>query len=458
MYGRPRVNRHPLRRFTSVVFFILVSFLGLGSSPVLAHNSIVSSVPADGAVLSAAPTVWALTFTKEVPLTSASAEIVRTDGVRVPLTPPVHGATTKEIRFNLPVGLVGNVTGRWRLVGTDGHVITARISFTISVAPSSTSTTEQGTNAPVATTIAGPVLEEVGSIGEPTPEVTRYAVRLVGYLSLLVVGGILFTDGYVARGLIRTRRARETLVASSVVMALAPLLQTLIFLHDSRGWGVVGSVFHVLEAFDTTAGSMSLLRFVAGALMVAAVVRMGRGDTQPASTPMLAVIMGVYLVTLAYTGHSRSMAWPLLGVPADVIHTAAVAVWLGGLFVFVFFVIPALTTDESFVAFQRFGEAARYAVVAMVITGVIQTLRLHGTIITLFTQGHGRWLLLKLILVASMLKVGDINRQRLIRGVKVGSMNNDGRVALLRRASITEIVNGALVMAVTAALVSAPFG
>ena len=100
---------------------------------------------------------------------------------------------------------------------------------------------------------------------------------------------------------------------------------------------------------------------------------------------------------------------------------------------------------------------AKYAVIAMVVTGVIQTLRLHGNLLTLFTQNHGRWLLLKLVLVALMLKIGDINRRRLLRKMPDNDEAFAGRVALLRRASITEIVNGGLVMVATAFLVTSSF-
>jgi copper transport protein len=271
------------------------------------------------------------------------------------------------------------------------------------------------------------------------------------------VGGLLFTELFIAQGVLGASRARETLLASGAMLTAVSLAQTLIFLDDSRDFGVVSSIFHILEAFDTTAGSMYFVRFLSAAVLLVGIVR-ARHTTSPVliAPPMMA--LGVaYLVSLAYTSHSRSMAWPVLGVPADVIHTAAAAAWLGGLFVFVLFVIPSLQPAQSFEAFRKYGDVAKYAVIAMVATGVIQTLRLHGSIITLFTQNHGRWLLLKLVLVALMLKIGDINRRRLLRKMPDNDEAFAGRVALLRRASITEIVNGGLVMVVTAFLVSSSF-
>jgi putative copper export protein len=56
-----------------------------------------------------------------------------------------------------------------------------------------------------------------------------------------------------------------------------------------------------------------------------------------------------------------------------------------------------------------------------------------------------------------MLKIGDINRRRLLRKLPTDETGVANRVALLRRASITEIANGGLVMLVTAVLVSASF-
>lgn len=174
------------------------------------------------------------------------------------------------------------------------------------------------------------------------------------------------------------------------------------------------------------------------------------------SLPVNAVSL-VYLVTLAYGGHSRSMAWPLLGVPVDVLHTAASVAWLGGLVVLVLLVVPALEPAAGFEAFRRFGDVARLAVATIVVTGAIQTLRLHGTLITLLTESHGRWLLLKLVLVAVMLKIGDINRRRMLRWTGDDAMNAANRVALVRRAGVTEAVNGALVMLVTSVLVTSSF-
>ena len=443
------------KKLLGTVGFFLLMFAGLGAQPALAHNALDASNPASGAVLSEVPNEWSLTFSKDVPLDSASAEIVNGDGVRTALPAARYGASSKEILFTLPSGLSGAVTGRWRLVGVDGHVITARVNFSVGV---SLVATTVFINPTIDTVVATQDVQPVADNSEQVaPEPVRLAVRSFGYLALLLVGGMMMTELFVAAGAMNVPQARASVLVGAVALAIVPFIQLMIFLDDSRGFGVLGSVFHVLESFDTTAGSMMLVRSLAGGVIAFGAFNAARKGSMSLSARPMLVAMAMYLISLGYVGHSRSMAWPVLGVAADVVHTGAAVAWLGGLAVFVFFVVPLGQAKESFESFRRFGDVARYAVIAIVVTGIIQTLRLHGSIITLFTQNHGRWLLLKLGLVVLMLKIGDINRRRLLRGLPADENAFENRVALLRRASFTEVASGALVMLVTAKLVTSSF-
>lgn len=446
-----------LRLAGRVVFAAFIATLAVqhfGTSTVSAHNALVESVPADGAVLTSAPTTWTLTFSKDVPVDSASAEVIAASGVRTQLATPVQGATTKQIVFSLPIDLAGNVTGRWRLVGVDGHVVSARVSFSIS-AP--TTAPKTGVDGSVTTsTIATTAIVPDEFVDSSTPEVTRFGVRLLGYAAMVLFGGLLFSEMYLARGVLRAPRAMEMLLLSTGILIFAPLFQALVFLGDSQDVGLIGGFGHLFSLFESEAGFMMLLRTVAGVVLMVAVMRIRQARSEFA-TPLVLGASAVYLLALSYAGHSRSMAWPLLGIPTGMIHTASVAVWLGGLAVFVLFVLPVVSAQEGFDAFRRFGDAAQYAVIVMIVSGVIQMLRLHGTFITLLTEGHGRWLLFKIVLVACMLKIGDINRKRVIKRLPQSEVALDRRLSLLSRASLTEIVNGGIVIAVSTVLATASF-
>lgn len=438
-----------------LVLFTLC-FAGLGAQPASAHNSLVESSPSNGDIVKGAVGSWSLTFTGDVPLDSASAEVVADTGVRTVLGAPQHGVTQKQIVFALPANLAGAVTARWRLVGTDGHVISARVSFTVEQTTSTVQTTIPGASNPDTTENVPVVSGVVVAESNPTPETIRLLLRAFGYVALLLAGGLVFAELFLARGVLGAVRSQQWLLGATAVMTAVPLFQVLVFLDDTRDFGVFGSVVHIFEAFDTTPGSMHIVRFFAGAALFAGALRVRQSLTS-GFMPLMLASGALYLVSLAYTGHSRSMAWPVLGVPTDVAHTAASIVWLGGLIVFVAFVLPLLDGHQGFDAFRRFGDFAKYAVGVIVVTGVIQTLRLHGSIITLFTESHGRWLLLKMIFVATMLKIGDINRKRILKGLPTSEEAVNRRISLIRRASVTEAINGGVIIVITAVLVSASF-
>ncbi len=63
------------------------------STTASAHNSLVSSDPADGATLATAPTQLMFVFDKPVPLDTLSVELIDSSGVRTDLTGSAHGPT-----------------------------------------------------------------------------------------------------------------------------------------------------------------------------------------------------------------------------------------------------------------------------------------------------------------------------------------------------------------------------
>lgn len=420
------------------------------AAPASAHNEFVSSSPAEGAVLAESPTEWLVTFTKEVPLDSASGEIVGPDGSITTLASPTHGASTSEIRFALPTTSLGVNTARWRLVSVDGHVISGRVSFTVGESSGTANLDGSGV-------LGNSISNTVGDPPNPAPEPVRWGVRLIGYFSLLALGGLLVAELHLVEGVFGALRGRPLIKIIAGFLVGAPLLQMLFFLGDVFGTSVFGALTHLTDAFDTTPGSMFAVRTMLGGVLAYQLLTVLQ--SKPTSRDhRLIVITGVlYVLTQAYTGHSRSRSLPLIGIPADTVHLIAASVWLGGLAVLVFVVAPLLETRDLWRSFERYGQVAKIAVIALVITGIIQTLRLHGGIGTLFTQSHGQLLLLKIIVVAIMLRLGDLNRRRMTTKIKDNPNLMDKRLALVVRMGTLEVATGAVVLAITAALVTASF-
>jgi methionine-rich copper-binding protein CopC len=109
----------------------LVAMVWLGG-PASAHNSFVRSDPADGALLTSAPTQIALTFASAVVLDQLQVDFTDASGARSALNGFAHapsGQTT--VLVPVPTAVTGAVSFRWKLVGSDGHTVTGRVGLTI---------------------------------------------------------------------------------------------------------------------------------------------------------------------------------------------------------------------------------------------------------------------------------------------------------------------------------------
>jgi copper resistance protein C len=108
--------------------------LGLAALPVLAlaHARLTSSTPADGSVVSAAPSSIMLMFSEPARLTaltlqSAESKVEQRLG-------PLPDAAGAHLMVPSPKLAPGAHTIRWRALGKDNHVMSGTIRFTLSAA------------------------------------------------------------------------------------------------------------------------------------------------------------------------------------------------------------------------------------------------------------------------------------------------------------------------------------
>ncbi|MEQ7123049.1 copper resistance protein CopC [Actinopolymorpha sp. B11F2] len=126
-----------------------------GPVPASAHNSLVSSTPADGANLRQAPTAVTLTFDQPVGRRFGVVAVTGPRGEKVQAGAlEVSGAkATQPLRtLNLP----GTYQVAWRVVSVDGHPITGTFRFRLQkgaagLAPSPADSATPSTAAPSAT-------------------------------------------------------------------------------------------------------------------------------------------------------------------------------------------------------------------------------------------------------------------------------------------------------------------
>jgi copper transport protein len=432
------MTRFAIRLLTSLSAFVAVASFNVQSAS--AHNTLVTSSPSDGSTLTTSPTQWTLTFDKTVPLSSASGEVVKSDGIRIPLPAPRHGDSDNVIVFDFPETLSGPNTARWRLVGTDGHVISGRVSFSIDAdaTPTPTNTTR--------TSVAAS-----DDDGSPFLSTSRAVLRFFNYLSLLILVGLMFSNLFISPGLLSSDVNFRVASVSAYGLAVTALLQFIFFVGELRlaGSGFFGAT---IDAFSTTSGAMTALKATTGGVL--AVLFSGRLPKQILSGPLLTISLLLFLITFAYGGHSRSEAAPWLGIPANVIHTTAMSVWLGGLGIVVFLIVPKLETSAGLMVFQKFGYVAERAVAVLSITGIVQLLRMYPNPFNVFTSAHGLLLVTKIFIVVGMIYLAAQNRTSLLSVIEDSPRQQRISRRHIMQFSLIEIVLGAAVLVTTAVMVN----
>jgi copper transport protein len=494
--------RSPLRRALTLVAgagpLVLICLVGLvaRAAPADAHAELVSTTPAAGSQLDASPDQVLLEFTESVSAGDDAIEVLTSDGDRLdvgsPEHPDGHGA---QVAVDLPALEDGSYVVAWRVVSSDSHPISGAFTFGVGVAPAG------GANAD-----AEAVLDDVlaGSGADRSLGAAYGVVRFVAFAGVvLLVGGAMFVALLWPAGA-DDRRARGllaggwwlTLAATALTIPLHAAYSAGGSLADTFDSSLLGDELG-LRTGRTWVVRLLLLAVIAavGRVLLARVTRAGRaqsgdagdaGDDTPAERPdVLAwggapgelVALGALglalLATVTLTGHAVSGDVIPIAAVTDLVHLAAVSVWLGGLalmFGAVLRLRPERGDDVERVA-ATFSEVAFAAVLVIVASGVVQAVRQVGSWAALTDTTYGRLLLVKVGLFVALLAAAAasrawVRRRAAARVATLALSPGPGaaaasaevgrtRLALLRQSVGVEVVLAIAVLAVTALLVNA---
>lgn len=112
------------------VLLVAAAAVGLGAAGAQAHTQLLSSTPADGAVLSQAPATVTLVFEEALLPDLDTISINDADGTNVASEKITPSGT--ELSIDWPAGLpAGTYQVAYRVVSADGHPVTGAISFSI---------------------------------------------------------------------------------------------------------------------------------------------------------------------------------------------------------------------------------------------------------------------------------------------------------------------------------------
>ncbi len=190
-----------IRRVLAVSSLALLAIVGLSAAPASAHSKLVSTSPADGAVLDAPPASVAFIFdetllegTETISINDEQGNVIVTapatvDGDTISLTWPAQASE-------------GTFQAAYRVVSGDGHPVTGAITITISGTgtgtgasssePASEPAPASAPATPVATPTPTSAPTEPVTTSEPASGVAGSLVVIValGVLVLVVVAGV----------------------------------------------------------------------------------------------------------------------------------------------------------------------------------------------------------------------------------------------------------------------------
>jgi len=268
------------------------------------------------------------------------------------------------------------------------------------------------------------------------------AVKTLTYAATLGGSGAVFflkvCGPLIARG--DDSRIRTLVLALSTVAVFAGGAQVLAS-AASLGGGAAGmldgSLIHMV--WQAGAGRANAVRAIG---IAAAAIGM-----RPDRPPWWALFGAALAATsFAWTGHARSLNPDALPILLMSIHLLGVAFWLGALGPLL---IVSHHGDSSMVAAAavRFGSSALFVVGALIAAGLVLLGQLLGSFAALWNSDYGRYVMLKLALVACLLCLAAFNKMRLTPRLLAGDLT---AVRSLRASIRLELLVGFLILAVTA--------
>ena len=212
---------------------------------------------------------------------------------------------------------------------------------------------------------------------------------------------------------------------------------------------------------ETDFGPLWSARILLAILMCAILIRKTMLPSRSVNALHVA-ISAALLASLALTGHARAEEGAIAGlhVLADALHLLAAGLWLGGLLGLFVLLTPARSgrdDKDAIEALRSFAGTGSIAVATLIVTGVINTALLVGSIEGMVSTTYGRLLLCKLALFIAMLSLAAANRFALVPHLCQPQPLRGRTLGVLKRHVLIEQIAGLSVLMIVSVLgVSAP--
>jgi Na+-transporting methylmalonyl-CoA/oxaloacetate decarboxylase gamma subunit len=142
----------------------------------------------------------------------------------------------------------------------------------------------------------------------------------------------------------------------------------------------------------------------------------------------------------------------VLGIVIAILHMAFIAMWVGSISIIWRVILHGPGNSDLIDALRGWARLVTPLTIGIVLTGLIQVWRIDG--ISLINSGHGRVVILKIILVTAMLFVSAAIRQFILRGMERAKSLNEKVVYRLKRPVGIELSLSIVVLAASSWLMA----
>lgn len=433
-----------MRLLKLVLTVLAAGFVGLLlAQPASAHAVVVGSTPVDGSRLTASPASVTVMFDEAVGLNLGYLRVVDAAGRRVDTGTADHpGGDGSKISVGLKSGLGdGTYLASFRIISADSHPVAGSIRWVVG---------DGALGAGGGPSDSAPVNQAVSS--------ALATSHWLSFAGIGVVGGswLIFTLWPAGR---ERPMVRRLIWVGWTVAVLGAVGEFALQGPYAAGSGL-GSALHgqLLDAtLHVNSGQLLSVRLVLLGVLGFVLSALFNAGRRLSWAPEAAAMLGVgVIVTFAASGHSQSANPRWLAVLIDALHLSAMVVWLGGLVILLVAAVARREAedradlDELAAGLPVFSRIAMACVVVLAVTGTIQAWREIGALDAITSTRYGQLVLVKVVLFLALVGLGYLARRIVLSPSRA--------LARLRRGLLTEVVVGAVVLAVTGVLIAQPPG
>jgi copper resistance protein D len=246
--------------------------------------------------------------------------------------------------------------------------------------------------------------------------------RLLHYAAVTTLAGVSFFPLYayaVTEPKELFRRRQAVLLAAAAAALLSGLLCFVFSVANMSGTlaGIADQEMLWTVLNETTFGSVWIARMLLAVIILSVTAVRPLWTAIAGRDLIMACLAAVLLASLAGTGHAQiEEGWmSLVHVGSDAAHLLAAGAWLGGLVPLGFILLNYSMRDGEPIVdadwiLLRFSSMGYVAVATLIVSGLVNSWLLVGSVSSLLKTLYGKILLGKLALFAAMLGLAAANR------------------------------------------------